>query len=73
MEREGGAVALLPDLEIVEEPTNVGEEQVADLGFLVERRIDLRKRVFQIPVPSKSAIIAFARFWAVYCQATLKR
>jgi hypothetical protein len=37
VESEGGAVALLPNFEIVEEPTNVGEEQVADLGLLVER------------------------------------
>ena len=50
VEREGRAVALLPGFEIVEEPTDVGEEQVADLGLLVERRLDLRKRVFQVPV-----------------------
>ena len=35
VEREAGAVALLPDFEIVEEPANVGEEEgVADLGLL---------------------------------------
>jgi hypothetical protein len=50
VEREGRAVALLPDFEIVEEPTNVGEEQVADLGLLVDRGFDLGKGVFQIPV-----------------------
>ena len=50
MEREGGAVPLLLDCEIVEEPTDVGEEEVADLGFVLERRLDLGKRVFQIPV-----------------------
>ena len=47
MEREGGAVALLPDFEIVEEPTDVGEEEIADLGLLVERGLDFRKRVFR--------------------------
>jgi hypothetical protein len=31
-------------------PPNVGEEQIADLWFLVERGLDLRKRVLQIPV-----------------------
>ena len=50
MEREGRAVALLPDSQIVEEPTNVNEEQVADLGLLVERRLDLRERVLEVPV-----------------------
>ena len=35
---------------MVEEPTDVGEEEVADLGLLVERGIDLRKRVFQVPM-----------------------
>ena len=50
VEREGGAVALPPGLKIVEEPTDVGEEEVADLGLLVERELDLRKRVFQVPV-----------------------
>jgi hypothetical protein len=50
VESEGRAVALLPDFEIVEEPTNVGEEQVADLGLLVERGFDLGERVFQVPV-----------------------
>ena len=33
MEREGGAVPLLLDCEIVEEPTDVGEEEIADLGL----------------------------------------
>jgi hypothetical protein len=50
VEREGGAVPLLLDCEIVEEPTDVGEEEVADLGFVLVRRLDLGKRVFQIPV-----------------------
>ena len=43
MEREGGAVALLPGFEIVEEPADIGEEEVADLGLLVERRLDFAK------------------------------
>ena len=50
MEREGGAVALSPGLKIVEEPTDLGEEQVADLGLLVERRFDLGERVLCVPV-----------------------
>jgi hypothetical protein len=50
VEREGGAVALPPDFEIVEQPADVGEEKVADLRLLVERRLDFRKRVFQVPV-----------------------
>jgi hypothetical protein len=50
VEREAGAVALLPGFQIVEEPADVREEEVADLGLLVERRLDLRKRVFQVPV-----------------------
>ena len=50
MEREGRALALLPDFEIAQEPTDIGEEEVADLGLLLERRFDLGKGVFQIPV-----------------------
>jgi hypothetical protein len=43
VEREGRAIALLPDLQIVEQPSNVGKEQITDLGFLVERGVDLGK------------------------------
>ena len=50
MEREGGAIALLPDFEIVEEPTDVGEEEVADLGLLLEWGLDFRKRIFEVPM-----------------------
>jgi hypothetical protein len=50
MEREGRPVALLPDFEVVEQPTDVGEEEVADLGLLVERRLDLGKRILEVPV-----------------------
>jgi len=46
MKREGGAISLLPDFEMIEEPADVREEKVADLGLLVKRRLDLRKRVF---------------------------
>ena len=49
VEREGRAIALLPDFEIAEEPPDVGEEEIADLGFLVERGLDLRKRVLSGP------------------------
>jgi hypothetical protein len=50
VESEGGAVALLPGSQIVEEPTNVGEEQVADLGLLVERGFDFREGILEVPV-----------------------
>ena len=50
MESEGRAISLLPDFEIVEQSADVGEEEIADLGFFVERGLDFRKRVFQIPV-----------------------
>lgn len=50
MEREGGAVALLPRFKVAEEPADVGEQQIADLGLLLERGLDLRKRVLQVPV-----------------------
>jgi len=50
MEREGRPVALLPDFEVVEQPTDVGEEEVADLGLLVERRLDLGKRILEVPM-----------------------
>jgi hypothetical protein len=50
VEREGRAVALLSGSQIVEQPTDVGEEEVPDLGLLVERGLDLRKRILQIPV-----------------------
>jgi len=39
------AIALLPSFQIFKEPPDVGEEEFADLRFLVERRADLRKRV----------------------------
>ena len=51
VECQGRAIALLPGFEVVKEPPNVGEEQIADLGFLVERGVDLGKRVFHVPVP----------------------
>ena len=47
MEREAGAVALLPDFEIVEQPADVGEEEVADLGFALERGSILAKGFFK--------------------------
>jgi hypothetical protein len=49
VEREARAISRLPGFQIIEEPTDVGEEQVADLGFLVERRLDLAERVFPDP------------------------
>jgi hypothetical protein len=51
VERERGAISLLPGFEIVEEPADVGEEEVADLGLILERRFDLGKGVFQVPMP----------------------
>jgi hypothetical protein len=50
VKREGRAIALLPGFEIVEEPTDVGEEEVADLGLVLERGFDLGKRVLQVPM-----------------------
>jgi hypothetical protein len=50
VEREGGAISLVPDFEIVEEPADVGEEEVADLGLLVERGLDFRERILEIPM-----------------------
>jgi hypothetical protein len=47
---KGGAISLLPASQIVEESTDVGEEEVTDLGLLVERGLDFGKRVFQVPV-----------------------
>jgi hypothetical protein len=32
----------------VEQPTDIGEKQITDLGLLVERGLDLGKRVFQV-------------------------
>jgi hypothetical protein len=51
VESEGRAISLLPGFQIIEESANVGEEEVADLGFFVEWRFDLGKRVFQVPMP----------------------
>ena len=50
MERKGRAVTLLPGFEVIEEPTDVGEEQIADLRLLMERGLDLGERVFQVPM-----------------------
>jgi hypothetical protein len=50
VEREGRAISLLPGFEIVEEPTDVGEEEVADLGLVLERGLDFRKRIHEVPV-----------------------
>ena len=42
--------ALLTNFEVVEQPTDIGKKQVVDLGLLLEGRLDLGKRVFQVPV-----------------------
>jgi hypothetical protein len=34
VEREGQAISLLPNFEIIKEPADVGEEEVVDLGSL---------------------------------------
>ena len=49
MEREGGAIALLADFQIVEKPPDVGEEEVADLGFVLKRRARFWQRGFLNP------------------------
>jgi hypothetical protein len=50
VECEGGAIPLLANFEVVEQPTDIGKKQVVDLGLLLEGRLDLGKRVFQVPV-----------------------
>jgi hypothetical protein len=40
VKRERGAIALLPGFQVVQEPPNVSEEEIADLGFVVKRRVD---------------------------------
>ena len=50
VECESGAIALLTNFEVVEQPTDIGKKQVVDLGLLLEGRLDLGKRVFQVPV-----------------------
>ena len=50
MERDGGAIPLLANFEIVEQPTDISKKQIVDLGLLLEGRLDLGKRVFQVPV-----------------------
>ena len=47
---ENRAIALLAGFEVVEEPPHVRHEQITDLRFLLERWVDLGKRVFQVPV-----------------------
>jgi len=47
---EGGAISPLPHFEIIEEPTDIGEEEAADLGLLVERGLDLRERILEVPM-----------------------
>jgi hypothetical protein len=42
---EGRAISLLVAFQVGEEPTNVGEQQIADLRLLLDRRVDLGKRV----------------------------
>jgi hypothetical protein len=36
--------------EIIEEPTDIGEEEAAHLLLLVERGLDLRERILEVPV-----------------------
>jgi hypothetical protein len=50
VESEGRAISLLADFEIVKESADFGEKKVADLGFVLERWLDFRKRVFQVPM-----------------------
>ena len=50
VESEGRAISLLADFEIVKKSADFGEKKVADLGLVVERGLDFRKRVFQVPV-----------------------
>jgi hypothetical protein len=50
VESEGRAISLLADFEIVKESADFGEKKVAGLGFVLERWLDFRKRVFQVPM-----------------------
>ena len=50
MEREGGAVAILPGFQISEEPTDIGKEEVANLRLLMERGLDFRERILEVPM-----------------------
>jgi hypothetical protein len=50
VERSGRGVAILAELEVIEEPPDVRKKEVADLRFFVERRIDLGKRILQLPM-----------------------
>jgi hypothetical protein len=49
VEREAGAITLLLDFEIIEEPADIGKKEVADLRLLVERGLNLRKGGFSGP------------------------
>jgi hypothetical protein len=45
VERKSRTIALLPGFQIVQQPPDVGDKQIADLGLPVKRRVDLGKRV----------------------------
>jgi hypothetical protein len=45
MECKGRTIALLAAFEIGEKPSDVGQKKVADLGLLLDRGVDLGKRV----------------------------
>ena len=47
VERENRAISLLPNFQIVEEPPDVGEEEVTDLSFSLERGYDLGNGFFK--------------------------
>ena len=47
VEREGRSVSLLLHFEVVEEPADIGEEEVVDLGLLVERGSIFAKGFFK--------------------------
>ena len=46
---ESRAIVLLPGFQIVQQPPDVSEEQM-NLGILAERRVNLRKGVFHVPM-----------------------
>ena len=47
VKRDGRAVALLAGFQIFKEPANVGKEQVANLGLILDRGIDVGKWFFK--------------------------
>jgi hypothetical protein len=50
MERQRGTLAILLGSQVVQEPTDIGKQEIADLGLVLERRIDFCEGSLHIPV-----------------------